>query len=393
MARKYFKLFFVLMIGALLASCATPQPLKPFTAFDVNPKVRSGDYVQKVDSFLTILDSSGSMAEGYKGDTKFNIAKNFVHRMNQTIPDIPLTGGLRKFGGTVSPFTKQTQLVYGMTSYSKDGFDEGLKTFTAPIGETPMASSIRAGAGDLKSASGRLAVIIVGDGRATDMKSTRAAEDMKSQYGDRLCIYTVAVGNDPGGIARMKRIARASGCGFSVNAESIGSASDMADFVERVFLAKAEKAAAPPPAPAPPGVLDSDRDGVPDDRDRCPGTPLGARVDRYGCWDIGNVLFGFDKSNVRSEYHAMLDEVVSVMNRNPGLKIALQGNTDSIGSAKYNRGLSMRRAKAVMEYLEKKGISRDRLSVIGYGLTRPVATNKTREGRKMNRRVELHPVL
>ncbi|MBW1789629.1 MAG: OmpA family protein [Deltaproteobacteria bacterium] len=385
----------VVLVGVMFAGCAATQPLKPFTAFDLNPKLKSGDYVQKTDSFLVVLDASGSMAEGYKGDSKFNIARNFVHGMNQTIPDLKLTGGLRKFGGTHNPFAKKTGLVYGMTDYSRAGFEEGLNMVKAPKGETPMAFAIKSAGGDLKSAPGKMALIVVGDGRATDFKSTNEAKNLKSTYGDRLCIYTVAVGNDPEGVKRMQRIADAGRCGSYINADSVSSGAQMAEFVENIFLAKVKKPAPPPPpprrAPAPPGVPDSDRDGVPDDRDKCPGTPLGARVNDDGCWILGNVLFDFDQSKVKAEYHGLLKGVVAVMNRNPSLKLELNGFTCNMGPAKYNMGLSMRRAKAVAAYLSSKGISKGRLITKSYGLTKPAASNATRAGRKLNRRVELRP--
>jgi OOP family OmpA-OmpF porin len=395
MARGFLKIVLILGVSLFLVSCYTAKPLKPFTATDLGSQLQTGEYVQKVDSFLVILDSSGSMAEGYKGETKFDIARNFANRMNKTIPALKLQGGLRKFGGDIGSHGTQTTLVYGMTGYSKNGFEGGLQSFTVPRGETPMANAIGSGTADLKTAIGQIAVIIIGDGRATDLQATKAAQKMKKQYGERLCIYTVAVGNDPDGVARMKRIADAGGCGFYTNADDVNHSAAMSLFVKRVFLAEAPRKAAPaPPPPAPvAGVPDSDRDGVPDDRDRCPGTPLGARVDDNGCWNLDNVHFDFDKTIVKSQYHAMLDEVVAVMNRNPGLKMALNGNTDSIGSSSYNMGLSNRRARAVARYFESKGISKDRLILNGYGLTRPIASNHSKEGRKMNRRVELHPVI
>jgi len=74
------------------------------------------------------------------------------------------------------------------------------------------------------------------------------------------------------------------------------------------------------------------------------------------------------------------------------MKLEIQGHTDNRGSAKYNKKLSGKRARAVMEYLVKKGISSDRLSAVGYGFSMPAATNTTAEGRAMNRRVELKPI-
>jgi OOP family OmpA-OmpF porin len=83
---------------------------------------------------------------------------------------------------------------------------------------------------------------------------------------------------------------------------------------------------------------------------------------------------------------------VSVLKQNPEIKVEIQGHTDHIGTAVYNQGLSENRAKAVRDYLVRQGIASYRLTAEGYGLTQPVASNDTEEGRAKNRRVELKPV-
>ncbi len=138
--------------------------------------------------------------------------------------------------------------------------------------------------------------------------------------------------------------------------------------------------------------LDSDGDGVPDYLDRCPRTPKCAKVNDAGCWECKNVEFDFDKWDIKPEYYSELDKVIDCINQNPSIKIEIQGHTDNIGTSKYNQGLSEKRANSVMNYFIKKGIEKRSLSAIGYGLTRPIASNKTKEGRAKNRRVELKPI-
>ncbi len=138
--------------------------------------------------------------------------------------------------------------------------------------------------------------------------------------------------------------------------------------------------------------LDSDGDGVPDHRDQCPGTPQGAVVNEVGCWVVGNLLFDYDKAEIRPQYYSDLDQVVRVLKRNPGMQVEIQGHTDNVGSKNYNLPLSLRRAKSVANYLIRHGIAQDRLSVKGYWFSRPVAPNTTPEGRQKNRRVEIHPI-
>jgi len=140
--------------------------------------------------------------------------------------------------------------------------------------------------------------------------------------------------------------------------------------------------------------VDADGDGVCDDVDACPGTPKGVKVDERGCWVLDqNCLFDFDKAVVKPEFYSLLDGIVKVMNDNPTLTLELEGHADAVGTNRYNQGLSERRANAVKKYLVEKGmIDAGRVTAIGYGEERPIATNETAEGRQLNRRVELKPI-
>ena len=104
---------------------------------------------------------------------------------------------------------------------------------------------------------------------------------------------------------------------------------------------------------------------------------------------MDDVLFDFDKSNIKPEAAAILDRLVTFMNENKDKKAALSGHTDSVGSDAYNQKLSERRVNAVQEYVVKKGVGGDRVSGQGFGESKPIADNKTKEGRSKNRRVEI----
>jgi len=193
-----------------------------------------------------------------------------------------------------------------------------------------------------------------------DQTPVKAAKALKGEFGDRLCIYTMLVGDNPGGEALMKQVAAAGGCGFSSSADGFKDSGDMGGFVKNVFLAKAA------PMVVVPKPLDSDGDGVTDDLDQCPNTPKGATVDARGCWTYAAVvMYGFDSAEIKSEAFPMLDEAVN---------------------------LSERRAKAVMQYFVDKGVEAERLTTKGFGFTQPAASNDTEQGRAKNRRVELTPV-
>jgi outer membrane protein OmpA-like peptidoglycan-associated protein len=162
----------------------------------------------------------------------------------------------------------------------------------------------------------------------------------------------------------------------------------MGDLVEDIFLAKIQKRASKPVPVANP--VDSDGDGVTDDRDQCPNTPIGANVDARGCWSFEAVmLFDFDRSEIKSEAHPMLNETSDILKMNPEINVKIDGHTDNIGTSMYNMKLSERRANAVMEYFVSKGVDAKRLTIKGFGLTSPAASNDTKKGRAKNRRVEL----
>lgn len=149
---------------------------------------------------------------------------------------------------------------------------------------------------------------------------------------------------------------------------------------------------APPPPAAKPAVLDSDGDGVLDDRDRCPDTPSGTAVDAVGCPLKGaitlvGVLFENDSSKLTGTSSAVLDPLATGLKAHPRLRIEVQGHTDSVGSDAYNLKLSQARAETVRDYLVSHGVPAAELTAKGYGETQPIAENKSADGRAQNRRV------
>ena len=101
------------------------------------------------------------------------------------------------------------------------------------------------------------------------------------------------------------------------------------------------------------------------------------------------VLFDFDKYNIKSDALKVLADVARVINLYPENKINVEGHTDATGAAAYNQKLSERRAASVYDFLAKHNVSEDRMTMTGYGKTRPIATNRTSQGRALNRRVEI----
>jgi len=357
----------------LLAACATAPPaMAPFSAQDLNGKVQSGEYMAKPENFVVVFDSSSSMAEAYKGqlntgNSKFAVAKDLVDRMNQTIPALPIQGALTTFGVGISK--KPVTTVYGLTDYTQDGFKEGLGKISKPGGTTPMGLGLAEASALLKDSQGDIAVIVFSDGveNSPAISALSAANTMKEEFGDRLCVYTVFVGNDDKGRKVMNDLAASTACGSAKSADELATAGAMAAFVEEVFLEKAPMKPAPAPAPLP----------VPQPKIS---------------WILSGVNFDLNKAVVRQDAKDILQNDIKILKENPQIRVEVQGHTCDLGDAAYNMDLSDRRANAIKDYLISQGIAADRLTARGYGEERPRFPNDSEANRAKNRRVELVPM-
>lgn len=161
--------------------------------------------------------------------------------------------------------------------------------------------------------------------------------------------------------------------------------------------------------------FDDDGDGVPNFEDQCPDTPSGTPVDAVGCAlplsecrppfpgesvdergcaggdtvVLRGVTFDFDSSRITPNARVILDQVADTLLTAEGLTVEIGGHTDSQGPDAYNQRLSQRRAEAVVDFLQERGVASEQLVARGYGEEEPMATNDTEEGRELNRRVEL----
>ncbi|MCT7545965.1 OmpA family protein [Aliarcobacter cryaerophilus] len=153
--------------------------------------------------------------------------------------------------------------------------------------------------------------------------------------------------------------------------------------------AKVAPVAAPAPIAAKAAPKDSDGDGVIDELDQCPDTMKGAKVDSVGCMTLINLNVNFDtaKSEIKDIYGTRIHDFAKVMNTDKKLKADIEGHTDAVGSVQYNQKLSERRAASVVKALTDLGVEKSRLKAVGYGKSRPIASNETAEGRAENRRV------
>lgn len=153
--------------------------------------------------------------------------------------------------------------------------------------------------------------------------------------------------------------------------------------------------------------MDTDGDGVPDGLDKCPNTKRPSRIDADGCvvpeprpaepeifkgkasLVLEGVTFETSSAKLTAGARDVLMKVTASLKEYPDLKVEVSGHTDSTGDESYNWTLSQGRADAVRAFLVEQGANGASLTAKGYGSGMPVGDNGTREGRAMNRRVEL----
>jgi OmpA-OmpF porin, OOP family len=150
--------------------------------------------------------------------------------------------------------------------------------------------------------------------------------------------------------------------------------------------------------------FDNDKDGLVDKIDKCPNKPETKNnyKDDDGCPDQlklikvtlkkielkKKIFFAYNRSKIKRKSYALLNEIAKVMLSRSKMTVRIEGHTDNKGGRRYNRRLSRRRARSVRKYLIKKGVDPSRMVSKGYGLKKPIASNKNKKGRAKNRRVE-----
>ncbi|MCF8238093.1 MAG: OmpA family protein [Saprospiraceae bacterium] len=151
------------------------------------------------------------------------------------------------------------------------------------------------------------------------------------------------------------------------------------------------------------GCPDGDGDGVADHLDKCP--KVKGPASNQGCpeiekadlekiaFAIKNVQFRTNQTRLRSGSVPVLNEIVGLMQKYPAYNLKIEGHTDSDGKEDANLKLSQGRAKACFDFLVSKGVSATRMTHAGFGESRPIADNKTDEGKTANRRVDFEMIL
>lgn len=330
----------------------------------------SAEIVRKVDNFILFVDQSGSMHHHGKdteiGQNKLKLAVDTIVRLDKIIPEL----GYTSTGAMFSNY----KVVSDTAVYRSGSLGPAFQANTPPFNNwTPMGSGLNDLAPVIAGLSGKTALIIFTDGDNNQGPDAVAAAKSLSAANPELCIHVVSFADTDHGKQVIQQIRAISGCSVTVDATALTSDMALQQFAKDVLYEEVVPApVVVKPAPAP-VVVEVEPEPV----------VVVKEVITF------NLLFGFDKSAITDEMIPVLEQAKIILEEDPAANFIIKGHTDSTGPADYNQGLSERRAASVGNWLVNNGIAASRLETVGYGETQPKFDNATREGRQLNRRVEI----
>lgn len=319
----------------------------------------SAKKVKQIDNFVLFLDQSGSMAQKYQGEgaKKIDMAIETMQAMNKAIPALDYTSAMFLFAqfkaGSQPGMYKQASMAEAIGMIETD-FDIYGRRTTMGNGLMDMDPVIA-------GLSGTTGLIIFTDGNSNlGADPIAQAKALYAKYGDKLCIHVVSFADTAKGQMIIDEIRALSSCTVPADYASLMAPGAMDKYAEEVFYDEVAEAA---PAPAP--------------------VPMAKETITF------NLNFGFDKYQITDEMIPVLEQAKMILEEDSKATFMVAGHTDSTGPEAYNQGLSERRSASVKNWLVSNGVSASRLEAKGYGELSPKYDNTTKEGRALNRRVEI----
>lgn len=310
-------------------------------------------YLPMTDNFFIIYDPSTSMDVPYKesGLTRMEMEKKIIRESNASLPELNWQAGLYphwKGGLWLNGSPEAFKPFYRLQNYDKKKYAQAIDQLpTIPAGP-PMLQIALMKLEYLLGISGRSEIFLFSDGKDSRVKGVDEpaplvqAKKLAKEYDVCFTIISSAEGDKEKKL--LADMAAVNSCSQVIDFDTV------AEHPEHLL-----------------GKLYMDTEN-----------------------SFSNVLFDFDKSVVKKEYRNTLDKLGNFLQKNPQTYTVLSGFTDSIGTEAYNIGLSRRRAESVRNYLQKKfRIGDKQLLLYWYGYAHPVASNKTAQGRQLNRRVTI----
>lgn len=360
MSRKPFLGVMMALSMVGLAACSSTQ-YQPVVA-QADP-IDVTAYAQKADTFMVLLDTSGSMNNDDEGRARIYGAQDWTASFNSAVPPMNFDAGMVTFGkgatGSCIGYGIASTL-YGPTTYNSADFASALGSIECAASTTPIAEAINSTTGLLTEEgkeAGLVALIIVSDFNWNDPAAVQQAlAQLKAEHVNNVCVHTVKVGDDTSHDAMIASLTGSAGCDSAVNAVDVASGAALSTYVAQTLL-----------------------------------TPLEKELVYETHTVSAHALFDFDKSILKEQGKAELHELDELI-KSQGMTVGdidVVGHTDSVGRDEYNQKLSERRANAVRNYMVSEGVNGSIIDVIGMGERQPVASNDTDEGRAENRRVDI----
>jgi OOP family OmpA-OmpF porin len=331
------------------------QAFEILTKEDFVKKIVVKDYLIKTaDNAIILFDDSGSMSKLYQDTnmTRYEVAKRILMRRNAYFPDLGHNFGLYTYS--------RWRAVYPVQPYNREKFAEAIANLQdKPQGPTLLESGLRKLESVLWNLSGRTVVFVITDGTYTDMAGKRPgaiAKALAEKYD--VCFCVISTADDTASREVIKRVASVSPCSIGIPFRKFVNRPEYNTSMLYIVASTV------------------------DIKTTTETRTVGVKVD--------NILFDFDKADIRPEISRELDTLSEFMQENPDAYAVLAGYTCNRGSEEYNLGLSRKRSDIVAQYLVSNyNISPDRIVRLWFGVLNPVADNSTEKGRRLNRRVEI----
>jgi OmpA-OmpF porin, OOP family len=361
------------MKNFLFTGCFTLCLLLGFGSF--SPADAQQVLEPKAENFVYYVDNSGSMGFQYEalGTKKSVAARDLLVTINNEVPELDADFGVY----TYAPY-KEFQPVSG---FNRQGIEDAFNAIPVDFEifgrQTPMGTGFESLDVPVSRLQDRTAVIVVTDGESNlgpDPKGVM--QDMYNRYGDRICFHFISFAQSEAEKTAVDEWAGLNPCSVVAGAADLAGDNVRADFIQKVFYDTREVVVAPAPEPR--------IEPRPEPRIEPRPVPVEEVI------VFNNINFDFDRTEIKSEFRENLREAVRIIRDRPAKNVIVEGHTCNIGPAEYNMGLSQRRAQSVADFLIQEGVSKDRIKIKGYGLTNSKFNNNTREGRALNRRVEIN---
>lgn len=350
------KLSFVCAVAFLwLFHCPPPLAAAELEAAGVKPTVSSqaSGLVRMADNFFIIYDPSTTMDVPYKdtGLSRIEAQKQILQKSNASLPELGWQAGLYphwKGGLWLHGSPMAFKPYYPLHRYENIPFDEAINQLPTRPQAPPMLQTGLMKLEHMLGLPGRTEVFIFSDGKEStypELEPPPLEQAKKLAETFEVCFTIISSATDAKGKKLLHDIA------------SVNSCSQVMDF-DTVY--------------------------------NNPEHLFGKLYMDTGSSRFSNILFDFDKAEIKPLYTETLDSLGRFLLNHPKTYVVLSGFTDNIGSEAYNIDLSQRRAKIIQQYLlQQHQVKQQQVLLYWYGYTNPVASNNTAEGRRLNRRVTI----